>query len=304
MIKEYYYRNGFGEYDGTDKINLCLGFFDGMHKGHQFLIRKAKQLNIKTGVVTFDGKLKELTNSHKDGGELTSVSDRFELLNDLGVDYLFVIQFDNDLMNMSAEDFIVQVLVPLNINAIYVGSDFTFGKNAVGNVALLKKYFDVEIVDFLYDNGKKISSRDIIRLIRSGLIKEADILLGRPYLIKGKVVHGLANGKDLIGYPTANINIQYDYVLPSNGVYVTYINVNNKKYLSMTNIGHHPTIDKLKRVSIESYILDFSADIYGSEVVLEFVDRIRDEKRFASVDLLRKQLDKDKTFIQNNYKLM
>lgn len=278
-------------------ITICLGFFDGLHKGHLHLINKAIQENEDVYVLTFNGDIKYATNQRKENYLLTSIQDRIEILSSLNIKGLFILDFTLDLMNLSDIDFINTILKPLNIKNIYIGKDFTFGKYGKGDYKLLKEYFDVNIVDFECDNNLKISSSEIINLVLKGNIERVNFLLNRNYSIKGTVVHGLENGRK-INFPTANIDPSFNYPILNNGVYATYITINNIKYSSMTNIGTHPTIDQLSKSSIETNIFDFNQDIYNQDVKLEFVKKIRDEIKFASLDQLKSQLNKDKLVIK------
>jgi riboflavin kinase/FMN adenylyltransferase len=280
-----------------EKINLCLGFFDGLHVGHKFLIQQAKSPNAKLAVLTFEGSLKSITQRRKEG-LITTVEDRKDFLSQLNVDFLYVIDFTKEIMQMDPVMFIEKFLKPLNINQIFVGEDFRFGQKAKGDVNLLKKYFDVQVVEYILDNGKKISTSTIIKYISDGEIKRANRLLGREYFIKGKVVHGFNAGAAKIGFPTANIELTNNYVMPKKGVYATRIEVNGKIYSSMTNIGIHPTINKLDSPTIETNIFDRYLDIYDASVKLYFVHFVRHEKKFKSVVKLKEQLFKDRENIK------
>ena len=255
----FYYKDGFN-YVNDKPINLCLGFFDGLHIGHKFLINRAKQLNENVGVLTFVGALKNLTNKRDTKALLTSLEDRKEILQNMGVKYLFVAEFNLDIMNMSKDDFLDKMIKPLNIDTLVVGNDYTFGSKASGNVDYLKTKFKVEVVDFVLEDGKKVSTSEIINYIKEGKILKANELLGRYYSIKGVVEHGLSNGSRL-GFKTANIKPIDNYVYTKKGVYATYVKIEGKTYLSMTNIGNHPTIDRLDYESIETKIFDFEENI-------------------------------------------
>lgn len=302
MIEVYNYSNGFNFNKQNERINLCLGFFDGLHIGHQHLINSAKQPGVKVGVFTFGGSVKSLTDKRKDRGLLTTIEDRKELLSSIGVDYLFVVEFSPSIMNMSSLDFVDKILSSLPIKSIFVGSDFRFGAKAQGDVNLLKKYYPVEVVDFVFDERGKVSTSEIIKLITNKKIEEANKLLGRNYYVKGEVKHGLSNGARL-GFRTANILVIDAYLIPPRGVYATILTYNNKQYLSMTNIGTHPTIDELDAPTIETNIFDFDQDIYSSQVKLEFVEYIRSEKKFSSINELINELTNNKEYIQKKYKI-
>jgi len=298
MIEYILGENGLVNKKPSDsKINLCLGFFDGLHVGHKYLIQQAKEPNVRLGVFTFDGSLKSITNKRKNG-LITTIADRSKILEELGVDVLFVIEFTRGIMDMEPEEFIERFLKPLDINTIYVGADFSFGKHASGNVELLKKHFNVEVVDFIMDDSKKISTTTIFQYLSDGEIGKANRLLGREYFIRGKVIHGFSAGSKKLGFPTANIEMTGQYIFPKNGVYATKIEIDGKEYSSMTNIGIHPTINRLDDPSIETNIFDYNEDIYDKEIKLSFYEYIRDEKNFNSVEELIEQLNRDKIKIK------
>ncbi len=286
-------------YPSLNNINLCLGFFDGMHLGHQYLIKESLKDNKNTYVLTFSGFLKADINSSYQKEVLTSIEDRIEILDKLNVKGLFIIPFTKEIKELSPKDFIKIYLKPLNIKKIYVGKDFTFGKNGQGKVDDLKKEFDVKVVDFLQNNNQKISAKNIISLLKEGEITKANQLLGRNYAIKGEVIHGLQNGRK-IDFPTANIEPLVSYVIPKDGVYATKITINKHTYLSMTNIGTHPTIDELIKPSIETNIFNFHENIYHYKVKLEFLYKVREQIKFENLDKLKSQLILDKLAIIKN----
>lgn len=280
----------------NDEISLCLGYFDGLHLGHLELIKKAKQSKYKSAVLTFS-----INNvNYKRDKFLTSILDRKEVLEHIGIDYLFIISFDKELMSLLPNDFIEKVLKPLNTKEIIIGRDYTFGYKKSGNINTLlnynNKFYNLIVKNDVLINDKKVSTSYIITLIENGEIELANTLLNRNYKIKGTVIQGLHNGR-IINYPTANIKVNDDYIIPRNGVYFTYIIINNKKYKSMTNIGVHPTISRLDEAIIETNIFDYNEDLYNKNVSLEFISFIRDEKKFNSLDELKKQLEKDKNYI-------
>ena len=272
-------------------LSLVLGLFDGVHKGHQGLINYAhsKSKNNKIGVLTFDKALKESSFS------LMSLDDKEKELSKLPIDYLFVLICDENLKRMSHEAFLNSILLKFKPHAIFCGSDFRFGFKALGDVTYLKNHFDnVDIFDFVEDEfGHKISSRSIKELISSGDIEKANKYLTRPYQIEGKIVKGLHNGHDL-GFPTANIALTSNYVMPKNGVYFTKIEIGGEKIVAVTNIGTHPSIDELEQPIIEAHILDENKNLYGENVKLYIYKKERDEIKFASLDELKSQIKKDK----------
>ena len=270
-----------------------------MHLGHQYLIKESLKDNKNTYVLTFSGFLKADINSSYQKEVLTSIEDRIEILDKLNVKGLFIIPFTKEIKELSPKDFIKIYLKPLNIKKIYVGKDFTFGKNGQGKVDDLKKEFDVKVVDFLQNNNQKISAKNIISLLKEGEITKANQLLGRNYAIKGEVIHGLQNGRK-IDFPTANIEPLVSYVIPKDGVYATKITINKHTYLSMTNIGTHPTIDELIKPSIETNIFNFHENIYHYKVKLEFLYKVREQIKFENLDKLKSQLILDKLAIIKN----
>jgi riboflavin kinase / FMN adenylyltransferase len=304
MIEEYRFGKGFAGYKANEPLTLCLGFFDGLHRGHLHLIEEAMKEKGRVGVLTFDGSLKFFTAKRDSAEILTTVEDRSSLLEKLGIHALFIVNFDKEIMSMKPEEFIALVLKPLNIRSLYVGSDFTFGQHAQGNIALLEKYFAVHVVDFILDEeGQKISATSIYSVLKEGNIVKANSLLGRPYSISGEVIKGLGNGMKM-GFPTSNLKLSAPYVLPPLGVYATYseFNEDGVKHLSMTDIGYHPTIDRLEQISIETNIFDIHEETYGKKLRVSFLDYIRPEMRFLSLNDLIRQLNEDKKQIQAEYK--
>lgn len=303
MTKEYIYdkKEGFKGYKADKKTSICLGFFDGLHLGHLHIVEEAKKISSEVSLLTFDGSIKFVLSRREKNEVLTSIEDRREILSKEGVNNLFVVDFNEDIINMDPVDFIDKILKPLNIDTVFVGSDFRFGYKAEGDVKLLTKYFDVHVVDFVYaDKEHKISSTMIIDIIHLGEVKKANELLGRDYSLTGSVVRGLGNGHKL-GFPTSNIKPSFPYVIPKKGVYATKITIDGKDYLSMTDIGVHPTIEELTSSSIETNVFNNSEDLYGKTVKLTFLDFIREEKKFSSVDELKEQLTKDRDYIKSHY---
>ena len=272
-------------------LSLVFGLFDGVHKGHQGLINYSykNSKNKKIGVLTFDKALKETSCS------LMSLEDKKTELSKLPIDYLFILVCDENLKRMSHETFLNLVLKKLKPSTIFCGSDFRFGYKALGDVAYLKEHFsNVNGFDFVEDDdGNKISSRSIKDLISNGEIEKANNYLTRPFQINGKVVSGLHNGHDL-GFPTANISPDINYVLPKNGVYFTKIELENKKIIAVTNIGVHPSISKLDKPIIEAHIIGENEDLYNKNVKLYIYKKERDEINFKNLEELKKQIQSDK----------
>ena len=271
-------------------LGLVLGFFDGVHIGHAQLIQYAKENTKKgsLGVLTFDKPLKSIE------GLLMDVDDKIEAMENLHVDYLFIIECDDNFKQMSYVKFVDNVLKVFNPAKIFCGPDFRFGYEAKGDVHYLKERFnEVYVLNYVNDhNENKVSSSRIKELIKEGNIKEANRYLGRPYKISGGIVHGYKNG-EIIGFKTANLLPSANYVLPSSGVYFTITEINGVKYLSVTNVGLHPTIQKLSNRIIETHLIDYDENIYGEHISIYFYEKERDEVKFENLDELKERITQD-----------
>ncbi|EEA85124.1 bifunctional riboflavin kinase/FAD synthetase [Peptacetobacter hiranonis] len=287
---------------------VTIGNFDGVHKGHQVLIEKtaayAKARGIKSAVFTFlnhpinyfvPEKVKNIFDE----------KEKERLIESFGIDYLIDIPFDKAMTQISAEQFIVKILKDkIHAKKIVVGHDFTFARNKEGNADVLRDMgheygIEVEIVQPIKINGIRVSSTFIRELISEGRVDEIPQYLGTHYVIEGEIIHGKANGRKM-GYPTANISLKDQIINPKNGIYASRVIIDGKKYFGATNVGMNPTVNG-KYLSIETNILDFNEDIYGKRVRIEFLEKIRDEKKFESLDELRKQLDLDTGFVRQKY---
>ena len=277
----------------SEDLTLCLGFFDGIHLGHQALFKKAKKEGNKVGVLTFDNSPAYVLGKISENNCLTSIADKAEYLEELKIDYLFLMHFDKSVATLTKDEFIDKVLKTLSPKKIYCGEDYRFGVRGEGNPTYLKLYFDVEIFQTEKKDNNKISSRDIVKLIQTHKIPKANELLGRPYRINGLVVEGKHNGRT-IDFPTANLELDYPYVFPDYGVYMGYAEVYGKRYKAIINVGTHPTIVHLYKPIIEVHIIDFEGNIYGKDIFVYFIDYMRSEKKFASLEELKEQLQKDK----------
>lgn len=293
MILTTIYKSG--EILKTDNNTVALGTFDGLHLAHMEIIKKAMQISkenkTKCGVMFFDSLP---VNSF--GGNVKHLMNTAEKIEILDTDFVYVESFNESFYNKSPEEFVEYLKTTLKAGYVCVGYNYRFGKNASGDVDTLKKLcFDyginVEIQPELCENGDVVSSTRIRKCIADGNVKEAEILLGRPYCIRGIVERGLQNGRKF-GIPTANISYENGKMLPESGVYAGYVMVNDKKYKSVINVGNNPTFDG-SRITVEPHIIDFDRDIYGEEITAMFIDRIRGEIRFSSVNELVKQINKD-----------
>ena len=287
------------QFEFGEKLNpvpdliLCLGFFDGVHLGHQKLINKAKKEGYKLGVFSFNQSPAYVLGNKLVDNCITSISDKVDMFEELGVDYLYLMDFNKSVLNVTKDEFIDKVLLKINPYQLCCGPDYKFGARAEGDVDYLKRYFNVKVTDFENIKEKKISSRKIIELIKKGEMEQVQQMLGRPYRINGTVMVGFRNGTK-IDFPTANLKLEYEYVFPKEGVYVGYAYVYGERYKAIINVGTHPTINPLAEPDIEVHLLDFSGNLYGKNIFAEFIQYIRPEKKWESLDALKTQLIKDK----------
>lgn len=273
----------------VDNLSLVLGNFDGVHVGHAQLFNFAiLNKKGKVGVLTFDKPIK-----NKEGC-LTSLNDKIEIFEKMGLDYAFILKVDDTLKRYSYLRFIDTVLKGLDPVKIFVGPDFRFGYMAKGDIYSLKERFnEVYVINFVKDhNNEKISSTSIRELIKEGKIYEANRWLGRSYRMSGIVEKGKGKGRT-IGFPTANLKLIDNYIIPKEGVYITTTIIENKRYHSLTNIGKNPTISDKNRLTIETYIFDFKDELYDKPIKLEFFKYLRGEVKFSSIEDLHHQLEKD-----------
>ena len=284
-----------------DKIVLCLGFFDGVHIGHQKLIEKAKSYGFKVGILTFDNSPKIVLGQKKLNNYICSNADKAEYFEELDIDYFFLMHFDKEVARLTKDEFIDGFIKKIDPIKILIGEEYTFGARGEGNPRYLKNYFDVDIVDFYKINGNKVSSRTICDDIEKGKIEEANSLLGRPYRISGLVVEGNKMGHS-IEFPTANLELDFPYVFPGYGVYMGYAYVNDKKFKSLIIVGMHKNYLQIPLPVIEVHLLNFVGNLYYKDINIEFISRLRDKKDFLSSDLLIEQIEKDLLFVEKNLK--
>lgn len=278
--------------------SLLLGYFDGVHRGHFELIEAAKKEKSIVGVLLFDENLGRFLPNAKSGYELTLLPEKLNLFEKYGVDVAYIIHIDKDFLNLRKNEFITEILLKINPKKIVVGTDYTFGYKKEGTITDLKNYFEVVACPLLEDENGKISTRTIISLLDKGDLRGANAQLGYLYSISGKVIHGFENGRK-ISYPTANIETSPEKMLPKVGVYAGFTEVDGKQYKSIINIGNNPTVGKLKKNIIETHLLDFDSDIYNKDIKVSFLDFIREEKKFSSLNELKEQLDKDSKYFMN-----
>ncbi len=272
-------------------IVLCLGYFDGVHKGHKSLIEAALSTGKDVAVLTLDRSPQPFLNHQKEYF-LTSTADKDEYFTELGIKYLFVLEFNETTSLLSKDQFIHDVIDKINPVHIFVGEDYRFGFRGMGDPSYLSLFYKVSIMPLLTYNEEKISSHNISLLVKAGDINLANELLGHPYRVYGLVVYGLGNGKS-IDKPTANLSLEGDYVMPLEGVYATYTYVGKRRYKSLTCISTHPTIAELDKPIIETYILGTSLELYGKYIYIEFIHRIRDIFTYNDMSELKEQIGKD-----------
>ncbi|MBS4539895.1 bifunctional riboflavin kinase/FAD synthetase [Clostridium sp. D2Q-11] len=286
----------------NDKTVICLGSFDGLHRGHKTLIenviKEAKQEGLKSAVFTFSNHPASIISNREEPKLLINNNHKTEILKKLGVDYLIMIPFSTEFMKMEPEDFVKNILVDnLKVQRIVVGFNYRFGYKGRGDTDLLKKLsekygFEVEIVSPIKYNGEIISSTVIRNLISEGNIKKANKYLDRYFSIEGKVIHGKKRGKGM-GFPTANIDLNSNYIVPKLGVYKTETIYNSSKYDSVTSVGMNPTFENGEDISIETYLLNFDKNIYDEDIRINFIKHLRNEIKFQSKDELVRQMTLD-----------
>jgi riboflavin kinase/FMN adenylyltransferase len=288
------------------KTYIALGSFDGLHKGHMKLVKEAKKMakenNGKSMVFTFKDHPLNVINKEIAPKILLDNPSKAKILEKNGVDIVNFIDFDKECMELSPEDFIKKMLYYYNADGFVVGFNYRFGYKNLGDIELLNKMsqefnFNLNVVSPVKYLNEVISSSKIRHiLIDDGNVDKAKKMLGRNYFLKGNVVRGKQLGRKL-GFPTVNLNYNTKYVLPRGGVYYTLIEYKNKLYKGITNVGYNPTVED-KKLNIETHILDFHEDIYGEDIIIYFSKRIRDEKKFSSLEELKQQLEKDKIFAE------
>lgn len=275
----------------VDDLSLILGYFDGVHLGHQELIKRArKYAKHPLAILTFDKPVASFINNGKNSEILTSLDDRFRIISKFGVDYYYLFHIDKDFLNLSDVDFI-EILKKLNVREVFIGEDFRFGKGRKGTPDTLKDYFDVDVSKLLEINDEKVSSQNIKNLLEVGKIDEANSLLGHNYQVSGTIVSGKKIGR-LIGFPTLNIKLSDNYVLPRYGVYKTIAYIDGIPHLSIANVGVNPTIDAGDIPTIEVHLKEYEDGDYSS-LSLEFLEFVRPEIKFNSLDELKSQIESD-----------
>jgi riboflavin kinase/FMN adenylyltransferase len=285
---------------------LTLGVFDGVHRGHQMLIERtrneAKARGLGTGVVTFHPNPVTVLRPGTEFFYLTTLEQRVELLKATGVDWVAVVQFTSELSLVSAEDFVRVLREEAGLRLMVVGEDFAVGRGREGNVPRLTELgavhgFEVIPVGLLTHGNSQVVDTEVIsstrvrRALAEGEMTEVTRCLGRPYSLRGPVLRGDQRGRT-IGFPTINLGVSADQALPPDGVYVTLTEVRGKRYSSATNIGLRPTFGGEDR-RVETFVLDFDEQVYGEVVRIEFLERLREDRKFDGVEPLVAQIEQD-----------
>lgn len=284
---------------GKDTL-LTVGVFDGVHLGHKRLLLKlleqARQSDLLSGVVTFHQHPEDLFSSPTKLPFLTDMEARISLLRNEGVDIVVPLSFTNELAQLGARQFASLLQKHLRMRGLVIGPDFALGRGREGDAVTLQRLgqdmnFSVTVVPPLEINGEIVSSTAIRKALADGDMKKFRQLSGSSFSLRGKVVSGAGRG-EILGFPTANLDISSGQALPPDGVYASWAYVNGKAYPSMTNIGQCPTFGDGER-TVEAYLVDYIGDLYGHELQIDLVDRLRDEKKFASADELKAQVAED-----------
>jgi riboflavin kinase/FMN adenylyltransferase len=280
---------------------VTIGVFDGVHEGHQSLIRRvvdeARMTNRLAVAITFfphpDVVLRKLTGRYY----LTSPEQRAEYLGELGIDYVITLPFNDEFRQVRAAAFVDMLRENLKLSLLWVGADFALGYQREGNVEFLKaqgaeKGFSVRVIDLLpAEQDGIISSTTIREALLGGDVEKARGLLGRSYALTGEVVHGDHRGREL-GFPTANVHVWDDQVIPANGIYATWAYLDGERHMAATSVGVRPHFDG-EDVRVEAYFLDFDRDIYGKQLTVSFEKYLRPEMKFDGLDGLIAQINAD-----------
>lgn len=284
---------------------VTIGVFDGVHLGHQYLVRRlvesARSSGRLAGVITFyphpDVVLRGITGRYY----LSTPEERAALLGELGVDFVVTLAFDDRLRHIRAADFVDLMVERLRLSELWVGKEFALGYKREGNVPFLReqgeeKGFVVDAVDLMAVEDteagpRTISSSAIREALNNGDIETANHMLGRPYAVHGEVVHGLARGRT-IGIPTANIAVPSERLIPANGVYAGWATLGSERFMAVTNVGIRPTFSE-HDITVEAYLLDFDREIYGQTLEFQFITRLRPEMKFNGIEALIAQIHAD-----------
>jgi len=279
---------------------LTIGVFDGVHLGHKYLIsqltEQASQQNLLSGVVTFRQHPQEILSPQTKLPFLTDLTSRANLLKNEGVEAIITLSFPHELAECSAHQFVSRLKQYRRMRGMVIGPDFTLGRNREGNTNTLRALgqemnFSLSVIPPIMINGEVVSSTAIKNALADGDMTRVHNLVGRAFSLRGRVVAGTGRGIEL-GFPTANLNIDPEQAIPADGVYATWAYIGDKGYQAMTNIGKRPTFGSSDR-TIEVYVLDYHGDLYGHELKIDIMERLRGEKKLDSAEELKKQITED-----------
>jgi len=279
---------------------LTIGVFDGVHLGHKYLLsqltKQAREQNLLSGVVTFNQHPHEVLSPQTRLPFLTDLTQRINLLQNEGVEAIFTLSFTTELAQLSARQFVSLLKKYLRMRGLVIGPDFALGQNREGNADTLNTLgqdmnFSVMVIPPVMINGELVSSTAIRNALANGDMKRVLNLVGRPFSLNGRVTSGAGRGVEL-GFPTANLDIDPGQALPAEGVYATWAHIDGQAYQSMTNIGQQPTFGGSQRI-VEVYILDYHSNLYGRELKIDIMERLRGEKQFDTAAELKKQITED-----------
>jgi riboflavin kinase/FMN adenylyltransferase len=292
-------------------LAIALGYFDGVHRGHQQVILEAKkqaeEKGLQSAVMTFDPHPSVVLGKNKNHVQyITPLSEKIQIMDVLGIDYLFIIHFTTEFANLLPQEFIDQYIIGLNVQHVVAGFDFTYGRMGKGTMETLpfhsRDKFSYSVVPKFTQGDEKVSSTRIRNLLKEGRTEELSTLLGRAYTTSGVVIHGDKRGRT-IGFPTANVDLNEEHIIPPLGVYAVRLKIDTKWHKGVCNVGFKPTFNKeALNLSVEVHIFDFNEDIYGEEVVIEWHHHLRKEQKFTGIEELVTQIEKDKQNAINYFK--
>jgi riboflavin kinase / FMN adenylyltransferase len=278
------------------KAVLAVGSFDGLHLGHQHLLRRlqddAARLGCRSAVITFEPHPRCVIEPAKCPKSLTTIEEKLGLLHLEGVDDGIVLKFTPQVAQLSAEEFMAAVSASMEVREVVCGPDFAFGRARQGNPDWLGEHgFPAAVVEPYLFEGQELHSSEIRRLLGEGDVPAANRLLGRPFVIRGTVEHGAEVGRGL-GFPTANLAVQLNKLVPAKGIYAVRVNSQSGQYLGALSVGYRPTFGG-DRLTIEVFLLDFDGDLYGTHLEVSFAARLRDEERYESAEELAAAIKRD-----------
>jgi len=279
---------------------LTIGVFDGVHAGHRYLLKQLQQQaaerHLLSGVVTFNPHPQSVLHPGDQLPWLSNLEDRVTAIQELGISIIAVLTFTPKVAQLRARDFMYLLKKHLKMQGIMVGPDFALGRGGEGNISVLRTLghemkFTVQVISPFTTDGEIVSSTLIRQALIQGDMKRVEKLMGHRFYLGGKVITSDKRGRAL-GFPTANLDIKPQQALPDNGIYATITQVNGKRFPSATNIGTRPTFGEGEK-TVETHLLNYQGDLYGKEIRVEFVKKVRDEQRFPSAEALRIQMGKD-----------